>query len=181
MNGPVLTTGQGGQANTAYSFNGTSQYFDAAGVGAALVGTNTMTLSGWVNPAANTTAHRGYFGIRNDGANSFYVLQLNGGYNLECRLRVGGVTYDSSGLTVVPNTWQHIAFVYDGTSVRCYRNGVGATQTAVPGGASVTTAETFRIGMNNSFYMNGSIDDVRVYRYAMSATEVQQLFSTGAQ
>ncbi len=41
------------------------------------------------------------------------------------------------------------------------------------------TASAIKLGKGGSSYLNGSLDDVRIYNRALSATEVQQLYNAG--
>jgi hypothetical protein len=77
--------------------------------------------------------------------------------------------------------WEHIVFTFDGTTGRIYRNG----SSVVSGGFSLTskTDAPMSIGASAdnagaySFIFNGTLDDVRVYNYAMSPYEVAELYT----
>jgi hypothetical protein len=77
--------------------------------------------------------------------------------------------------------WEHIVFAFDGTTGRIYRNG----SSVVSGGFSFTskTDAPLNIGAsaNNagtySFIFNGTLDDIRVFNYAISPLEVATLYT----
>jgi len=80
--------------------------------------------------------------------------------------------------SALPNSgWQHVALVYDGSTLQAYLNGtpVGAPQTVTLG--AVTGA--LQIGAwinnanNNTDFFNGLLDEVRIYNRALSQTEIQ--------
>ena len=77
---------------------------------------------------------------------------------------VGNVdSAQSSGSAMPTEEWVHVAFVYDGTSVKCYTNGTLA-YTLNDAGAS-QSANGPKIGSNSSGsgeYFNGYIDDLRI-------------------
>ncbi len=70
------------------------------------------------------------------------------------------------------NAWNHVAATYDGSTMRLYRNGtlVSSRSVAVP---VATNIQKLLIG--NDFgagYFNGTIDDVKIWRRALTADEV---------
>jgi hypothetical protein len=93
-------------------------------------------------------------------------------------------SYDGQDHQVVSDTalgdvgdWVHLAGVYDGTTWRLYRNGdleaatkdtVGAVEVPLPWSIGASSSGTMR-------FFNGSIDDVRLYKRALSADEVSVL------
>lgn len=183
FNSPVSTTGATGAANTAYQFTrANDQHFQSTTATTPIIGTNTITISGWVNPTPVAGAHSSYFGFRNNGTgrSSFYVLQLQDSTNLECRLSVPGASaMDAGRITITPNEWQLLTFVYDGSSLTCYRNGTPGTSTAT-NGQVIATGETFGVANLSGNSMSGRLDDVRLYNRALGAAEVQALYAAGA-
>jgi hypothetical protein len=93
-----------------------------------------------------------------------------------------GPTYGAS--TAVPNgdvgVWNHLAGTYDGTNWRLYRNGVVVASVPATVGA-ITVSTDWVIGGSavagdlRSF--PGTIEDVRVYKRALSTTEIASLAS----
>lgn len=79
-------------------------------------------------------------------------------------------TSDIAAGTLAPYQWQHLAYTYNGTQGRMYRNGV------LVGGPKTQTAPAawtkFIIGYSNAATIDGWVQDVRVYSTALSATEI---------
>ena len=75
----------------------------------------------------------------------------------------GNVLVGPGATTVTHNTWHHVAFVRDGTTLRLFLDGV-SQGTASFTGAIDTISETLSIGFDNagSRYFNGNIDEVRI-------------------
>jgi beta-galactosidase len=76
-----------------------------------------------------------------------------------------------------PGQWHHVAGVYDGAKMCLYVDGVlDASQEA---SGTIRTNDTLvQIGANNDMrdrFWNGSIDDVRLYNYALDATQIAKL------
>ena len=71
------------------------------------------------------------------------------------------------------NTWTHVATTYDGTTARLYINGTQVATTTFTGPLATSTG-ALRIGGNAVWteYFTGRIDEVRIYKRALSAAEV---------
>ena len=88
--------------------------------------------------------------------------------------------------TLASNTWFHMAFVRDGTTVKMYINGVASVTTTTSNVSSVSTATLTYIGRNNVggyyFDWNGYIDDFRITkgyaRYTTTFTPPTEAFPT---
>lgn len=171
----TLTTDRKGKASSAYSFNGSSKYI-TYGSGSPLNMTGDMTISVWVN----ATNDSNYDPIISKGSVGEYELAADfrsGSTSLAWRSTNGSVNVPSffSGYT---GTWVHITAVVTGTNLQFYRNGqaFGSVQAI---GTRSTSATALTIGRrtSQSFWWNGSIDDVRLYNRALNTNEVTALFN----
>jgi len=182
---PTWTTG--GKINDALTFNGTSQYVSVPDV-ASLRLSSAWTASAWVKvsalPASGAVAK---ILTRDDGAgNSSYALSLDNGDI--CSSAAWLVSFDDAGGTIHPvcylttittGAWYHLVGTWDGTTLTMYVNGVptaanvpGALPTSNTGGALEIANE-----YTNTWYFNGTVDDVRVYNRTLSASEVRDLYN----
>ena len=77
------------------------------------------------------------------------------------------------------NTWTHLATTYDGATLRLYVNGVQVASKAQTG-TLATSANPLQIGGDAIYgqYFAGRIDEVRVYRAALSQAEIQADMAT---
>lgn len=175
------TTGQGGIADTAYAFNGSTATINTASTFG--LGATNVSISCWVyNPSAS---NKGMFA---------HVGQ-NPGYGIG----VGNTTTDTFGNTIVmiyegvrwiPTTttistgWHHVVMVINGSGVpTAYLDGVstGAYGGAVTGAPSGTVTTIGGISGVTADDFNGSIDDVRLYNRALPLADILALYSAGAQ
>ena len=196
LHGPAWGAGMVGDALT---FNGTSDYLDRVdadlnGVLPSLGsgGAADFTLSSWVK--VNTTYDRNPI-ISKQGTSSGSPIR-GFGWNATTRDQSGRVEFevfssDSRKTTVFSTralsagTWYHLAatyeFVGDGTSViRLYVDGVedAVSTTAVgPAQANGQPLDIGRYWYSSAYsrYMNGSIDDLRIYSRTLTASEVAVL------
>ncbi len=182
-NMPTSTSQAIGKAGQALKFNGSSGKII---MGNNLNLTNTMTFSAWVKLStisgaqtiickAESGAYSVEFNTASAGKFSWNPL-INGGYR--------SVVADSNA---VANVWYYVVASYDGSTVKLFINGKQQASTVSISGSVTTTTEPFTIGANpgaggTSFtnYLNGQIDDVRVYSRALSDAEVKQLYNQGA-
>lgn len=76
--------------------------------------------------------------------------------------------------------WQHWVFVKDGTQDLIYLNGQLANSKDAPGSLNSSTSP-FGIGFNpidHANFFNGLVDDIKVYDFAMDASQVSALYTT---
>jgi hypothetical protein len=161
-----------GKFGSALSFNGTSAWVTVADA-ASLDLTNGMTLEAWVNPSAGTGWRTVL--LKENASTMAYAL-----YSANNASRPAGFVHTNTdipvnGTAAVPlNVWTHLAFTYDGATMRMFVNGVQVSTKALAGAAAVS-AGALRIGGNAVWgeYFKGLIDEVRIYNRALTATEIQ--------
>ncbi len=189
VNTPTWVTGQMGGAISA---NGTNQAVNVPAID--LSSTNVVTVSMWVNRTYSTTGGHVFvenspnynssttgFGIFPDD-NTCRGIQLgihgNVGYTANC------FNQPSSG------TWHLITAIFDKShagvaGLSLYIDGVLQTSTQT----LFSSNNTGNFGNNATYlfsrggtgeFSSGSLDDVRIYSRALSASEILQLYNLGA-
>jgi hypothetical protein len=82
-------------------------------------------------------------------------------------------------MTPTPGVWTHVAFTYDGATVKGYLNGV---QELSAGDVASLQARgnSLRLGVDGTYqqFFDGSLDDLRIYSRALTASEVQSAMQT---
>jgi len=182
VSGATLTTGQGGRANGAYNFSSSSSTYITMGSPAALQLTNALSISAWVNP---TGTFNGAPGIVNYGTGGYWFALDSSGHPITVLYDPSNNTGSTAASTVLTHQWYLLTTTYDGTTIDIYINGVLAKSASAGisslGGYATASFYIGSIKNNAGHYFDGAIDDVRVYNRALSQTEVQQLFTNGAQ
>jgi hypothetical protein len=82
-------------------------------------------------------------------------------------------------MSPTPGVWTHVAYTYDGTMVRGYLDGV--ERLATSDAASLQRRGTsFRLGVDGAYqqFLNGSVDDLRIYSRALTPAEVRSAMQT---
>jgi Concanavalin A-like lectin/glucanases superfamily/Bacterial Ig-like domain/Bacterial Ig domain len=169
VNGATWTTGRHGGA---LSFNGTNNYVDLPSLGTFYQ--SGFTFEAWVQKQSATKNDVGILGTwtGSGGGPMLWVDHLATRYHLT--MNSGMSNYLDSGQNPVAGQWQHLAATYDGTTARFYIDGTQVASRSVS--YSIGNSDTWRIGAYGSpvgGFFDGSIDDVRIYNRALSATEVQ--------
>ena len=165
---PVL-----GKIGQAMSFNGTSQYVST---GIYSIYAAPYTISAWIKPSATQTA--GLVAQRNGcgPGNESYILTMESNV---LKLYAGNVSTAQTG-TIQNNVWTHVVGIYNGSTLQLYVNGAqSGTPTAATPASSATATQIGKDGGTCTSYFRGSIDDVRIYNRALSATEIQKLYQAG--
>jgi hypothetical protein len=89
---------------------------------------------------------------------------------------------DTAGQSVGPfsmlpqtGVWTHLAFTYDGTTVKGYLDGVLKIQGPASTGIQARGVD-LRVGVDGTYHQgfNGKLDDLRIYNRALTQAEVQQ-------
>jgi hypothetical protein len=78
--------------------------------------------------------------------------------------------------------WHHVCVTYDGAVIRAYVDGVALTPVAYTGGVGPTTIDPFlgRYAHGTVGYLDGKLDDVRFYDFALSAAEITAIYNSGS-
>lgn len=167
-----VTFGVDGQINWGASFNGSSSYITASGLG--LTGNPTFSVSTWINTTSSSADLFFFLGAGSTNA-SFYISVESGGV-----VRVGEFGFDlfSSTTTVNDGNWHHIAFTSDGTTSKLYIDGTESNSVANIFAISTDTLELGR--GTSSYYYEGKLDQVRIFNKALSQSEVTTLYGETA-
>jgi hypothetical protein len=94
---------------------------------------------------------------------------------------VGGRWHAASFGELQANTWYHLAATYDEENLKAYKDGVLITNNSAPSGKPEAESGTLKFGRNLEWteYFGGTIDDVRIYNYALSEGEITALYNEG--
>jgi hypothetical protein len=156
-----------------------------AGTGRTWIsGSQPRTVSVWVKPAiafTNNGTVLSFGGIEN--CSQRFALQIpptmqgvrfTGG---DCSNAIRSKLF--SGATI-SNKWTHIVLTYDGTSVRCFLNGL---QAGSPYPVQLNTDSLGPIIVGNSVGIDnegfsGLVDNIKIYNRSISSTEVVALYKS---
>ena len=94
-------------------------------------------------------------------------------------VQVGGTWHAASFGDLQANTWYHLAATYDGEDFKSYKNGVLITNNSTPSGDPDSENTTLKLGRHSLYgdYFGGTIDDARIYNYALSQADIAKIFT----
>jgi len=174
-----------GKIRQGMKFNGTSDYVDC-GTNSSIL-SDTTTVSAWVKYdgsqsnapllrwSTNTAPPPPSLHVEYTGASNGPLLYLG---NTEWRY-----FSPTNPVNIYDNNWHQMIFVVENNDVDGSLLFVDGQQQAISttdtsGGAAIKTRlDIGRSGSSN--YFNGSLDDVRIYNRALSASEISNLYNTG--
>jgi len=174
--GSAWTTGKVG--NAGY-FDGAGDYVDIPA--STSFDTQNLTISAWVYSNTYTS---NMFIFEKGNVNTQYSLFFSGGLIFRTYNSAGtGDTFTTTLATagISNGNWYNIVAVYNGTGKEIYVNGVWKNSKAYSQTLKTGLGTAERIGAyggsSQSYYFNGSIDEVKIFNRSLSATEISNLYN----
>ncbi len=178
INGPVWNSA--GKIGGALSFDGVNDYV-SLGNPSVLIPGSAITLAGWLK--LGTVSGNRIIISKYDAASPANETLI--------RYQTGGEIYCAIGGTAVSarpgmgaGQWYHTACTYDGATIRLYLNGVQLASVAKTGPIADEAGTNWLIGArtpaNPATFMQGLLDDIRIYNFALAGSEVTQLYNLGS-
>lgn len=186
VTGATLTNDRYGNTNSAYLFNGTSDFISVGYV--STFNSYPLTLSTWIK--TNSTQRGGilskYISCSNNGYAitsgiggeiSAYYFSQNGSYiNLDA----------PTTFTINNNSWQMISVVFDNDSAYLYSNNSLSSKykfsTLNPNAPTTTTDLYFGRMLGGTcdpdLFYNGQIDDAVIWNRALTQNEIAQIYNS---
>lgn len=176
-----------GQLGSALDFDGSDDYINLNSD--IVAGLTAMTFSCWVNLDSLSAINMllGAYDTQSqpqDDGIQIYILSSTG--RIAAILRSEGSSPDSStndGSGVSATTWAKVAVVWDGSDIRRYLNGtqtgtVDSTSISAIGASGYDTYLGSQDGAGTaSLFLNGRIDEVRLYGRGLSADDDTTLYN----
>lgn len=193
-NNPTFTADRKGRANSAIMLNGSGSYFYMAEN--STLRPTALSISIWIKPTTVDRRMQIYNKSRfSDGGAEMYsslikpsetiagniTINTDIKQNSNCQPGAGWQTFPIDSKLAV-NTWHHVVLTYSGRSARMYYDGALLATTddlpassldQCPGGDLKFGAQSQQIPS----YFYGALDDIRIYKRAITASEVQTLYN----
>ena len=196
VNNPTFTADRKGRPNSAIQLNGTSNYFYMAEN--ASLRPDAISISVWIKPVevknANNRVQIYNKSQWSDGSGEMYssLIKINEtgpGLTFMTDLKQNGGCQGGKGWQNLQfsssfqlNTWHHLVFTYAGRSGRMYfdnvlvgqRDDLPANTIDNCAGGELKFGAQLKDFPN---FFNGAMDDIRIYKRAITPAEVQTLFN----
>lgn len=154
-------------------------------------GLSQFSVSAWVKRKPNTPTVGGVF-IKQTNTSNWLGLQFAATAQLNMIVSNGGLAFGTFNASPVNSFdgWHHFTAVFDGTQtgnagrLKLYIDGRQTAFTSFTGTIPATTPTISAAGFlgydqQNNTYLNGSMDEVRVYSRALAPFEVDRLYKSG--
>lgn len=158
------------------SFNGSTHYLNA---GQFNLSGNAVSFEGWVKVNAFKPGFpfiSSVMGIEVGDSNSAMLRFGDGNLannKLQFILSFGTAQVKLNSVTAFnTNAWYHIAATYDGSAMKLYVNGVLDASVPVTGNFTANGILYLARNYDNSRTLNGFLDEFRVWKRALTATEI---------
>lgn len=178
--GAILTNDRFYNIDQAYNFNGSNSYIGIWN-SPDLQPTTGITLSVWFNFATlnntvsliskGTGTSSGLYNIRYNSSSGTMDFTIIFSDNTLKTL--------STSMYFMVNQWYNVIATYDGSTMKIYLEGTLYNSTSVYRTLGSNT-NSLLIGTNfEGYYFKGSLDDIRLFDYALSENEIQLLYHEG--
>lgn len=163
----------------ALSLQGSTNRFAIAPNSPSLNITNQITIAAWIRPTEVGTRT-----ILSKAGTDGYELATNSNGKIEFRFNPDtyGSTYRLLSVAGYPadgTTWMHVAATFDGTSSKIYINGILNASITFPTSTTIisNTSGLYIGSLLTNRRWKGSLDDLQLYKRALSATEILNIVS----
>ncbi len=165
-----------GRFGSALVFDGVNDYINT-GTGVSSTLTSAATVEAWIyaNTIPSASDYDEVIDNRRSADDMGVQLELNGdNQKFKFIVDVGASTaLATSDNTFSAGRWYHIIGTWDGTTVKIYVDGVLQATTGSISGTITHTDKALMIGSTSAaWWFNGTIDNVKIYKRALSADEV---------
>ncbi|KPA17887.1 Pentaxin, partial [Candidatus Magnetomorum sp. HK-1] len=164
----------------ALNFDRFNDYVDLGNRNELKMG-NTFTIEAWIYPTPSDNNYYGIIGNQTDintpntRAPSLWVANYSNIHydsyatdNSRCYIDTGAVT---------SNQWNHVAVVYDSTTLALYGNGISVYSSTSCSGYDLKDIPINYIGKVNDLFQ-GNIDEVRLWTVARTTSQIQDNMNT---
>ncbi len=189
--GAPLTTDRFGNANSAYSFNGSTQYISTA-TGEAAPGPQNFSISVWFKTSSAGGLLVGYTASQTGSASQYdrQIYMSNTGA-LYFGLYSGAANTINTTATYADGNWHHVVATCSTTSgSNLYVDGaLQATSAAMNAPETYGGVGYWRVAFNNmsgwpnaptNQYFTGSLDDIATYNTTLTAAQVYATYGAGS-
>ncbi len=176
--GAVLTTDRLGAANSAYQFNGSSNYMQRASPTFSYGQTGSFSVSWWVQRSATGYGVALMHGSTTNGNFIWNFQTASTTSDMMFGANKQGSSWIWTQTSYAINQWEHFVAVYNAGAITLYKNGVsvGTNTFTHTGAAQATLPINIGRGVSGNYFA-GKIDDIGIWTRALTPAEVGILFT----
>jgi hypothetical protein len=182
LHGPLFSAGKNGNALV---FDGAGDYAEAPNSASLDIEGTGLTIAFWalINSTSAGTDYvivgKPWFATAMTSPFYQYGVEYSNGYNKTLDFYFGddsGSLHGPYRMSPTPGSWTHVAFTYDGGTVKGYLDGAERLSEADES-SLVARGNSLRLGVDGAYqqFFNGSLDDLRIYRRALTGAEIRSV------
>lgn len=176
----TATNDRFGNANAAYSFNGSSSYLTRTSIGHTFMQAGSFSVSIWIKKASNTTGNVAIMSGTTASLNFIWLVQCDATKAIFGTNKQQSAWFWTNATTnYVLNEWEHYVGVYTANTMTFYRNGVlqGTTTNTHTNVSQASLPIWIGRGVSGN-YFNGSLDDIGIWNRALTPNEITTLYES---
>jgi Concanavalin A-like lectin/glucanases superfamily/Secretion system C-terminal sorting domain len=192
VNGASLATDRNGNANSAYSFDGSSNSITILDSDSLSFPNNNFTFSFWLNWNASSTQELAILGKRGSQTANFEYYIEKFSTTLTEPNCIYPHTWNLGGTNVYGypaiqanssngGVWEHFVIVADGVECKVYKNGVFLFTSTTPTINMGNSVGNLTIGSGGGWgttkWMDGILDDIGIWNRALTQAEITDLYN----
>ena len=185
VNGATLTTDRNGNENSAYSFDGLNSRINLSNSSTFSFGTSNFSISHWFYSTNMSGAHRHSLRNINNSNGKYFEIspenQINGLSSFGIH---DGINYHeafANNIDIDNGSWHFLVGIRQLNSISFYIDGILQNSVNIPIDVDLNNLNNLQVG---SFYyqlgygpVTHTIDDIAIYNRALSAEEVNALYT----
>ncbi|MDX6235231.1 MAG: sialidase [Kribbellaceae bacterium] len=178
------TTAVAGKFGQARDLDGVDDHIQLPYAESLAVGAGDFTAMSWIKYGASTTPQAIFWGYGIDTFSQFWLRAEPADSRIRGLITTGGVTaVVATTKAYNDNTWHHVALQRKAGTLSLWVDGAQAASVAAPTG-SVSPGRPFKMYVGQRIdglhHFDGSLDEVRIYKRALTATEISSIRTSNA-
>ncbi|MBN2314030.1 MAG: tetratricopeptide repeat protein [Sedimentisphaerales bacterium] len=174
MGGPRWVP-SGGKVGGALEFDGNDDYVDSGYTDNLAC----WTVAAWVKSPAAPSGENQSGPVHREKNYQINWNHMDDAFRGSAGVCVGGQWHGAGFGNLRADTWYHLAATYDGENLKAYKDGKLITDNGDPSGPPEVEGESLKFGRHamNEAHFRGTVDDVRVYNYALNDDEIGSIYN----
>ena len=178
---PTVVTGKFGQAR---DFDGVDDALQLPYAESLAVGAGDFTAMAWIKYGASTTPQAIFWGYNINEFSQFWLRAEPADGRIRGLITTGGNTAAvQTAKAYNDNAWHHVALQRKAGTLSIWVDGTQAASVTAPSG-SVSPGRPFKMyvgqRLDGAHHFDGSMDEVRLYKRALTATEINSIRTTNS-
>ena len=172
----TLTTDRNGSTNSAYQFNGTSQYLVTNSLSHLFSESGSFSVSLWVLKTGTSTGSAIMSGASGGGP-FVWIVQGNVTHIMLGTNKQGSAWFWAQ-TPFMFGLWDHYVGVYTTNSMTFYKNGVLSASNTYTHTGATSVLQPLYVGRGaGGTYLSGKVDDIGIWNRALSSQEILDLYN----